>query len=121
MDVILGPRTDWFTKQAVGQLTDQLWQVTASSNRIGLRLSSEKPLDREQLQELPSEGTCIGAIQVPANGQPVLFLNDHPLTGGYPVIGAVCEYHLDLAGQIPVNAKIRFNPFGEFKVLQGSD
>ncbi|WOC01456.1 MULTISPECIES: 5-oxoprolinase/urea amidolyase family protein [unclassified Providencia] len=120
LDVILGPRTDWFTKQTVGQLTKQLWQVTASSNRIGLRLSSEKPLEREQLQELPSEGTCIGAIQVPANGQPVLFLNDHPLTGGYPVIGAVCEYHLDLAGQIPVNAKIRFNPLGEFKVLQGS-
>ncbi|EHZ6872404.1 MULTISPECIES: 5-oxoprolinase/urea amidolyase family protein [unclassified Providencia] len=120
LDVTLGPRTDWFTKQAVGQLTRQLWQVTASSNRIGLRLSSDKPLEREQLQELPSEGTCIGAIQVPANGQPVLFLNDHPLTGGYPVIGAVCEYHLDLAGQIPVNAKIRFNPLGEFKVLQGS-
>ncbi|SUC30934.1 Allophanate hydrolase subunit 2 [Providencia rettgeri] len=104
-------------KQAVEQLTNQLWQVTASSNRIGLRLLSDKPLEREQLQELPSEGTCIGAIQVPANGQPVLFLNDHPLTGGYPVIGAVCEYHLDLAGQIPVNAKIRFNPLGEFKAL----
>ncbi|MGU0057248.1 hypothetical protein ACVXG7_25545 [Enterobacter hormaechei] len=33
---------------------------------------------------MTSEGTCIGAVQVPANGQPVLFLADHPLTGGYP-------------------------------------
>ncbi|HGN1708187.1 TPA: 5-oxoprolinase/urea amidolyase family protein [Providencia rettgeri] len=121
LDVILGPRTDWFTQQAVENLTSQLWQVTAASNRIGLRLLGDIPLEREKQQELPSEGTCIGAIQVPANGQPVLFLNDHPLTGGYPVIGTVCEYHLDLAGQIPVNAKIRFNPLSEYKELQGSD
>lgn len=121
LDVVLGPRTDWFTRRAVEKLTSQLWQVTAASNRIGLRLQGDTPLEREKHQELPSEGTCIGAIQVPANGQPVLFLNDHPLTGGYPVIGTVCEYHLDLAGQIPVNAKIRFNPLGEYKELQGSD
>jgi KipI family sensor histidine kinase inhibitor len=121
LDIVLGPRTDWFTQQAIALLTSQLWQVTPASNRIGLRLSGEQPLSREKHQELPSEGTCIGAIQIPANGQPVLFLNDHPLTGGYPVIGAVCNYHLDLAGQIPVNAKIKFNPIGIFKEFEGSD
>ncbi|MBO0222603.1 hypothetical protein J0689_25325, partial [Vibrio parahaemolyticus] len=52
--------------------------------------------------------------------QPVLFLNDHPLTGGYPVSGAVCEYHLDLAGQLPVNAQIQFNRIGVFKEYEGS-
>lgn len=115
LDVVLGPRTDWFTASAIKTLTSQLWQVTPQSNRIGLRLLGAQPLEREQQQELSSEGTCIGAIQVPINGQPVLFLNDHPLTGGYPVIGAVAEYHLPLAGQIPVNAKIRFNPITEFQ------
>jgi allophanate hydrolase subunit 2 len=40
----------------------------------------------------------------------VLFLADHPLTGGYPVIGAVATYHLDRAGQIPIGASVRFNP-----------
>ena len=115
LDVVLGPRTDWFTADAIKTLTSQLWQVTPQSNRIGLRLLGETPLVREQQQELSSEGTCIGAIQVPISGQPVLFLNDHPLTGGYPVIGAVAEYHLPLAGQIPVNAKIRFNPITEFQ------
>ncbi|WP_085246738.1 5-oxoprolinase/urea amidolyase family protein [Gilliamella mensalis] len=121
LDIVLGPRTDWFTKQAVELLSSQLWQVTPASNRIGLRLSGDMPLSRDKEQELPSEGTCIGAIQIPANGQPVLFLNDHPLTGGYPVIGAVCTYHLDLASQIPVNAKIKFNPIGMFKEFEGSD
>ncbi len=40
-----------------------------------------------------------GAIQVPPNGQPVLFLSDHPVTGGYPVIAVVDEADVDLAAQ----------------------
>jgi allophanate hydrolase subunit 2 len=47
----------------------------------------------------------------------VLFLADHPLTGGYPVIGCVAPHHLDLAGQIPVGAWIRFNPIRAFAEL----
>lgn len=108
LDIILGPRTDWFTPGSVNQLTEQCWQVTAQSNRIGLRLSGAEALTRSHADELPSEGTCSGAIQIPANGQPVLFLRDHPVTGGYPVIAAVADYHLDLAGQIPPGAFIRF-------------
>ena len=48
----------------------------------------------------------------------MLFLADHPLTGGYPVIAAVASHHLDLAGQIPINAQIRFNPIEAFAELQ---
>ncbi len=114
LDVVLGPRTDWFTEKGIETLTGQLWQVTPQSSRVGIRLAGDVPLERRDSAELPSEGTATGAIQVPHSGQPVLFLADHPLTGGYPVIGAVAEYHLDLAGQIPVNAKIRFRPIGPF-------
>ncbi|WP_277850558.1 urea amidolyase family protein [Moellerella wisconsensis] len=117
LDIYLGPRTDWFTAQALERLLQQSWQVTPASNRIGLRLSAEHGLSRSQTQELPSEGTCLGAIQVPADGQPVLFLHDHPLTGGYPVIATVAEYHIDLAGQIPINGRIRFNPISQFNEI----
>jgi allophanate hydrolase subunit 2 len=48
---------------------------------------------------LPSEGLLRGAIQVPPNGQPVLFLADHPVTGGYPVIAVVDDAGVDLAAQ----------------------
>ena len=114
LDVVLGPRTDWFTDKGIETLTGQLWQVTPQSSRVGIRLAGAVPLERRDGAELPSEGTATGAIQVPHSGQPVLFLADHPLTGGYPVIGAVAEHHLDLAGQIPVNASIRFRPIGPF-------
>ena len=118
LDVVMGPRSDWFTAQAIEQLSRQLWRVTSQSNRVGIRLAGETPLTRSNHQELPSEGTSVGAIQVPASGQPVLFLADHPLTGGYPVIAAVASYHLDLAGQIPINAQIRFNPVQGFSEIQ---
>ncbi|WP_369990926.1 5-oxoprolinase subunit B/C family protein [Pseudomonas xanthosomatis] len=115
LDVVMGPRSDWFTPEAQALLAEQTWQVTPQSNRIGIRLAGEQALQRAIDGELPSEGTTVGAIQVPPSGQPVLFLADHPLTGGYPVIGVVAPHHLDLAGQIPVNARIRFNPLGAFE------
>lgn len=121
LDIVLGPRTDWFSAQAVDHLLAQAWRVTPQSNRIGLRLKAEISLKRSQHQELPSEGTCCGAIQVPPGGQPVLFLRDHPLTGGYPVIATVAEYHLDLAGQIPPGAAIRFNVIQPFIALTRSN
>lgn len=118
LDVLMGPRSDWFTADAQALLAEQLWQVSPQSNRIGIRLLGEQSLQRAVPGELPSEGTAVGAIQVPPNGQPVLFLADHPLTGGYPVIGVIAPHHLALAGQIPVNAQIRFNPLDVFTPVQ---
>ncbi|MEJ7138462.1 5-oxoprolinase/urea amidolyase family protein [Amphibiibacter pelophylacis] len=118
LDVVLGPRTDWLVPQAVELLRAQAWQVTPQSNRVGLRLQGNTPLAHATPRELPSEGTSCGAIQVPPSGQPVLFLADHPMTGGYPVIGAVAPYHLDLAGQIPVGAFVRFHPVSVFDPVE---
>ncbi|MCA0255908.1 MAG: 5-oxoprolinase/urea amidolyase family protein [Proteobacteria bacterium] len=117
LDVIMGPRSDWFTEKGIATLSEQVYTVTPQSNRIGIRLSGAETLERAITAELPSEGTATGAIQVPHSGQPVLFLADHPLTGGYPVIANVAEYHLDLAGQIPVNARIRFRPVTRFAAI----
>lgn len=120
LDVILGPRDDWFTAQGLTTLGEQEWLVTPESSRTGKRLSGPNPLERrDPTVELPSEATVAGSIQVPHSGQPVLFLADHPLTGGYPVIAVVAPHHLDLAAQIPPGAKIRFRPISlsgpEFK------
>lgn len=117
LDIALGPRTDWFTAQGLATLTAQKWDVTPQSSRVGMRLSGPTTIERENHDELPSEGTALGAIQVPHTGQPVLFLADHPLTGGYPVIGVVASHHLDLAGQIPIGARIRFNPISAFTAV----
>lgn len=108
LDIVLGPRDDWFTHDALQVLQDQPWLVTPRSDRVGVRLQGETPLARARDGELPSEGAVTGAIQVPPEGQPVLFLPDHPLTGGYPIIGAVVDGCLDLAAQLPPGAYVKF-------------
>ena len=110
LDVVPGPRDDWFTAGAVRALFSAPYQVTADSNRIGARLSGPS-LERAEQRELASEPTVRGALQVPAGGQPVLFLADHPVTGGYPVIGVVADHHLDLAGQLRPGQEVRFAMF----------
>ncbi|CAG9001247.1 MAG: hypothetical protein CENE_03265 [Candidatus Celerinatantimonas neptuna] len=115
LDVIMGPHTDWFSDSAVAILVSQHWHVTNESNRIGLRLEGSRTLTRKDPHELPSEGTVAGSIQVPTNGQPVLFMRDHPLTGGYPVIAVIADYHLDLCGQLPVGCSVIFHPIQIFQ------
>ncbi len=69
------------------------------SNRVGLRLAGPE-LVRTRDGELASEGMVRGALQVPPSGQPVLFLADHPVTGGYPVIGYVADADVDRCAQL---------------------
>ena len=115
LDVVLGPRDDWFTPESLERLTEQQFTVTAGSTRIGLRLEGEHPLERLDASELPSEATVSGALQVPPSGQPVLFMADHPVTGDHPVVACVVGDQLDRAAQVPVGARVRF------RVVPGPD
>ncbi|MBP3037494.1 5-oxoprolinase/urea amidolyase family protein [Arthrobacter sp. zg-ZUI100] len=112
--ITAGPRQDWFGPDAAQALTDHTWRTTNESNRIGVRLETDPddpeahPLHRVRDGELPSEGVVAGSLQVPPSGLPVLFLADHPVTGGYPVIAAVVPQDLPLAAQLPPGHPVRF-------------
>ena len=105
--VMVGPRQDWFTPAALDALLSRDWTVTPDSNRVGMRLSGPE-LMRSVHGELPSEGVVRGALQVPPSGLPTLFLADHPLTGGYPVIAVVRSADVDRAAQARPGQKLRF-------------
>jgi biotin-dependent carboxylase-like uncharacterized protein len=94
-----GPRRDWFGDGAWDRLVARPYTVSSDSNRVGLRLDGE-PLERARTDELPSEGMVRGAVQIPPSGKPVLFLADHPATGGYPVIAYVVDDDVDRCGQL---------------------
>lgn len=113
LDIVPGPRADWFDQASLDSLCGQDWTVKPESNRVGMRLQGT-PLQRSRAGELPSEGTVAGAIQMPPEGLPVLFLADHPITGGYPVIGVVVDHQLDLAAQVPIGGSIRFRISPEY-------
>ncbi len=109
LPIRLGPRDDWFD-DAETQLRQGAWTVSDRSNRVGTRLCGTKLNRRDG--EIPSEGVITGAVQVPPDGQPVIFLNDHPTTGGYPVIGVVDRDHLRFLGQARPGTSVRFRPIG---------
>ena len=102
-----GPRADWFSPAAHAALTTAAWTVTPRSDRVGLRLDGP-PLERAVTRELAPEGMVEGALQVPPDGRPVLFLADHPVTGGYPVIAIVVPRDIPLAAQARPGNRLRF-------------
>jgi biotin-dependent carboxylase-like uncharacterized protein len=105
--VLPGPRRDWFTAGAWASLTGQAYAVSNDCDRVGARLEGV-PLERSRTGELPSEGMMRGALQVPPSGTPVLFLADHPVTGGYPVVGYVVDDDVDLCAQLRPGQTVRF-------------
>ncbi|MEU2244335.1 biotin-dependent carboxyltransferase family protein [Streptomyces sp. NPDC018338] len=107
--VRLGPRDDWFTADALRTFATRAYRVSSASNRIGLRLEGPA-LDRARPGELASEGMVLGAVQVPPDGRPVVFLADHPTTGGYPVVAVVREADLGAVAQAVPGTPVRFVP-----------
>jgi biotin-dependent carboxylase-like uncharacterized protein len=111
VDVVLGPRDDWFTDDAVRRLLETAWTLSGTSDRVGLRLDGPR-LDRSVLHELPSEPVVRGSIQVMTAGQPVVFGPDHPVTGGYPVIAVVVDSHTDRLAQARPGDSVRLHRRG---------
>jgi biotin-dependent carboxylase-like uncharacterized protein len=105
--VTAGPRRHWFADP--DQLARAVWSVSDQSDRKGVRLvggAVERAAEFHDT-ELPSEGMVRGAIQIPPNGEPVILLNDHPVTGGYPVIGVLRSADIDRAAQLSPGQEVR--------------
>jgi allophanate hydrolase subunit 2/allophanate hydrolase subunit 1 len=102
----IGPRIDRLAEESRARLATQEWVVTASSNRVALRLDGP-PLARADDEELPSEGIVLGAVQVPHDGRPVVFGPDHPVTGGYPVVAVLTAEGIALAAQCRAGDRVR--------------
>lgn len=105
---LLGPRDDWFRDPAALFAGD--WLISNDTDRIGARLDRRTgpALQRHSAAELPTEGMALGSVQIPPSGQPVIFLADHPITGGYPVIAVVLDADVDLVAQARPGQPLRF-------------
>lgn len=98
-----GPRLDWCDLSGLDGTT---YVVAPDSDRVGLRLQGPA-IERVRTEELASEGMVLGAVQVPPDGQPVVFLRDHPTTGGYPVPCVVVPEDLGLCAQLRPGDSVR--------------
>src|SRR6266702_2837130 len=88
-------------------LEQETYRITTQSDRMGYRLQGPE-LGLVAPREMVSEAVAFGAIQVPADGQPIILMADRQTTGGYPKIAHVCAVDLPrLAQQIPGDS-VRF-------------
>jgi biotin-dependent carboxylase-like uncharacterized protein len=95
-----------FSSQARDTFFTQLYTVTPQIDRMGYRLSG--PAVNVKSQSFVSEGIALGAIQIPANGQPIVLMRDRQTIGGYPKMGCVCQRDLALLTQATPGTKIQF-------------
>ena len=91
----------------IQELYDTPWRVSEQSNRMGIRLTGP-PLDTSRHGEMITEGVSLGAIQIPAGGQPIILFVEQQTTGGYPKIANVISADLHSLGQLRPRDEIRF-------------
>ena len=106
-----GPRADWFTPAAAAAFVGRSWQVSARSDRTGIRLDGPV-LERQVHRELPSEPMIPGSVQVSPDGHPTVLAVDAPVTGGYPVLAVVDDADLDRLAQPRPGDRLRFRAVG---------
>ena len=96
--VLKGPQYDYFSDESKKNFFNLEYKITNLTDRMGMRLQGES-LKNIISTNIRSEGITKGAIQVPADGQPIILLADHPTVGGYPKIANIISADYDLLVQ----------------------
>jgi len=86
---------------------DTVWRVASDSNRMGFRLAGPL-LALTATDEILSGPTCLGTVQVPANGAPIALMADHQTTGGYPKIAEIASADVPRLAQLAPGGQVHF-------------
>ncbi|HWZ28840.1 MAG TPA: biotin-dependent carboxyltransferase family protein [Gemmatimonadales bacterium] len=105
--VVAGPQRELFTSPAWERFLESTWRVSRASDRMGYRLEGDVPV-AAPAADLPSEAACVGAVQVPPDGLPIVLMADGPTVGGYPKIAVVISADLPVMAQRAVGGSLRF-------------
>ena len=96
--VVLGPQHASFTQTGIDTFLSATYTVSINSDRMGYRLEGE-PIEHTAGPDVISDGTPLGAIQIPGDGQPIILLADRGTTGGYTKIATVISTDLSKVAQ----------------------
>lgn len=92
---------------------NSVYIVSAHCDRMAYRLESPKPMPSSASSPMLSEGICLGAIQIPPNGQPIVMLADRQTIGGYPKLATVLSIDLAKLAQCVAGNTVRFQLISE--------
>ncbi|QJW47099.1 biotin-dependent carboxyltransferase family protein [bacterium BFN5] len=96
--MMLGPQDNMFTPEVVEAFFSSVYKVTQQADRMiyALKGPRVKPLGKA---DIVSDAMCQGAVQIIANGTPVIMTADHQTTGGFAKLGSVIWADLPLLAQ----------------------
>ncbi len=107
--VILGPQQDHFLPESIAAFQNEEWEATAEQDRMGLRLNGKALAHTSPAAtDIVSDAVTPGAIQVPANGRPIVLLADSQTVGGYPKIATVISADLPKLAHLKPGSRLRF-------------
>ena len=115
--VLLGPQDDMFTDEGIVSLFDSLFTVSGEADRMGYRLEGPA-IAHKGKADIISDALCMGAIQIPGNGRPIIMMADCGTTGGYTKVGTVIGPDLWKLAQAKPEEAIRFIRCNEEEALQ---
>jgi len=105
--VLKGPQFDYFAKESHKDFFSKNYKISNLTDRMGMRLEGSV-MKNIVSTNIRSEGITKGAIQIPADGQPIILLTDYPTIGGYPKIANVISSDYNLLIQKTPGEKIYF-------------
>ena len=110
--VIPGYQDHQFSRLQQRRFFSGSYTVTDRADRMGYRLQG--PEIKCEVEGILSEGICHGAIQIPADGQPIVLLNDRQTIGGYPKIGSALSLDTAKLAQLMPGSTVRFEPVSAY-------
>jgi antagonist of KipI len=105
--VVLGPQAEAFSAAGIASFLSTTYRVSPRSDRMGVRLEGP-PIELIATADIAPEGLVHGAVQVPADGQPIVLGADRPATGGYTKIATVVTADLGIVAQVRPGDELRF-------------
>lgn len=105
--VVLGPQQHRFTEGGIATFLASTYAMLPQSDRMGARLKGER-IEHAAGHDIVSDGTALGSIQVPGDGQPIVLLVDRQSTGGYTKIATVCSFDIGRIAQLRPGQSVRF-------------
>jgi len=88
------------------KLLTNTYHVSPQANRMGYRLSGERITNLPI--KLTSEGIALGSVQLPADGQPIVLLQERQTIGGYPKAGVISALDCGQLSQRQQGASVNF-------------
>ena len=115
--VILGPQDDMFTPKAIRTFFESEYTITNQADRMAYHLQGPEIIHKEKT-DIVSDAVCLGAIQVPARGMPIIMTADHKTTGGFAKLGSVIRVDLSTLAQAGPGDTIHFTHIAEEEAIE---